>query len=62
MTADIRNQWGFPIITRFEWARKYAEEAKQRNKPKCDCESCREKELLPAVMQITQNWANAASK
>lgn len=39
-----------------EAARQYAAAAKERNKPACDCEPCREKELLPAVQQITQRW------
>lgn len=41
---------------KFEKARKYAAEAKARNAPGCDCETCRMKELEPAVAQIVRNW------
>lgn len=40
----------------FEKARRYAAEAKERNKPVCDCESCRYLADLERVKQLTTNW------
>lgn len=53
---DQRNQYGYPVIDKYEAARQYAAQAKERNAPKCDCATCREIELLPAVQRITQRW------
>jgi hypothetical protein len=53
---DIRNAYGFPIITKIEAARKYAAEATERNKPQCTCATCQYVEKLPAVQRLTTNW------
>lgn len=37
-------------------ARKYAAEAKERNKPACQCDACKQAEMLPAVLRIVANW------
>lgn len=39
-----------------ERARQYAAEVRERNKPDCNCETCRRERLLPMVMQMAQNW------
>jgi hypothetical protein len=54
--TEARNQYGFPIIDRTEQAKAYAAAVRERNKPTCDCPTCREKELLPAVIQLTEGW------
>lgn len=54
---DERNEYGFPVVhADLERARQYAAEARERNKPACQCQTCRLQELEPAVMNITQNW------
>lgn len=53
---DIRNQYGYPIVSKHEWARQYAAAAKERNKPPCNCAECRMRELEPAVVRITERW------
>lgn len=54
--TDRRNAYGFPILFRIERAKQYARAAKERNKPQCECEACRMKELEPAVVRITERW------
>jgi hypothetical protein len=39
-----------------ENAKQYAAAVRERNKPDCDCETCRRERLLPIVMQIAANW------
>lgn len=51
-----RNEYGFPVVDRLAWAKQYAAEAKERNRPPCDCEGCRLREIEPAVIQIIQRW------
>lgn len=51
-----RNEYGFPVVDRLAWAKQYAAEAKERNRPPCDCEGCRLREIEPAVINITQRW------
>jgi hypothetical protein len=41
---------------RLTYAKQYAEAAKQRNTPPCQCERCKQEELLPGVMQLVQRW------
>lgn len=59
---DIRNEWGFPIAVgmqaRLDRAAKYAAEARERNTPPCNCDTCRREALLPAVQNITTNWSS----
>lgn len=57
MNAEIRNEYGFPVVDRFEAAKQYAAQAKERNKLPCNCAICREREMLPAVINITNNWS-----
>lgn len=56
MVSEQRTQYGFPVIDRAEQARIYAAEARERNKPKCDCDACRRIELEPAIVQLVRNW------
>jgi len=56
MTADRRNQYGFPVELRLARAQQYATDAKERNKQPCACEACRQREIEAAVIQITNNW------
>ncbi len=42
--------------SKWELARQYAAEARERNKPPCDCEACKRDEMLPAVLNIINNW------
>lgn len=59
---DERNAWGFPIAigmqAKVERATQYAAEARARNQPACNCETCRREALLPAVQNITTNWSS----
>lgn len=57
MSLEARNDYGFPVVDRVEQAKQYAAEAKARNTPPCDCETCRQVEMLPAVIRITNNWS-----
>jgi hypothetical protein len=59
MIIDIRNEYGFPVPTKLDVAKQYAAEAKERNKLPCDCETCRMKELEPAVVQLVRRWSTA---
>jgi hypothetical protein len=45
-----------PQRLKFERAKQYAAEVRERNKPACDCEACRLNEMLPAVKQIAESW------
>lgn len=45
-----------PAQDRLTYAKQYAEAAKQRNAPGCQCERCKQDELLPGVQQLTQRW------
>lgn len=56
MNFDARDQYGFPIGIRLLKAQEYAAAARERNKRPCSCDSCKEKEMLTAVIQITKNW------
>lgn len=58
---DERNDYGFPVLDKLEKARAYAAEAKERNKPGCECETCRMKEKEPGVIQLLQNWRTAGA-
>ena len=53
---ETRNQYGFPVVDRLEQAKEYAAAAKERNAQRCDCETCRQVEMLPAVIRITEKW------
>lgn len=44
------------IRERLNNARQYAEQARQRNDPGCQCERCKQDELLPGVQQLVQRW------
>lgn len=54
---ETRNQYGFPVADRLERAKEYAAQARQRNRLPCNCPTCRQMEMLPAVLQITNNWS-----
>ena len=41
---------------RFERARAYADEARERNRPECQCETCVQQRALPAVLRLLANW------
>lgn len=56
MMDDIRNAYGFPLIAKLEAAKIYAAQAKERNKPQHQCDACREREMLPAVIQLLERW------
>lgn len=56
MNTENRNVYGFPIIDKLAAAKAYAAAAKERNKPACDCKTCKEIELLPSVIRLTQRW------
>lgn len=58
LLAPVVKQPGPQPESKFERARKYAAEAHARNTPPCDCEPCKQAEILPAVIQITTNWRN----
>lgn len=45
-----------------ENAKQYAAAVRERNKPECDCETCRRERLLPIVMQMTKNWPAKAKQ
>lgn len=53
---DIRNDYGFPVIDKFQAAKEYAFAARERNKPICDCDTCKQIELLPSVIQLVERW------
>lgn len=42
-------------------ASEYAAQVRARNKPPCDCETCIQAALLPAVIQITERWPMPAA-
>jgi hypothetical protein len=61
ITGDERNAYGYPVAigmkARLERAAKYAAEARERNTPPCNCDTCRRESLLPVVQNITNNWS-----
>lgn len=54
--TDTRNDFGFPVVDKLKAAKEYAAAVRERNAPACDCKTCREIELLPAVQRILVNW------
>lgn len=54
---ETRNEYGFPVVDKVARAQAYAAEARQRNRLPCNCPTCRQMEMLPAVLQITKNWS-----
>lgn len=58
MTLEQRNEYGFPVVSKLEKAKAYATAAKARNQPPCNCDTCRQIEMLPAVINITKNWSS----
>lgn len=54
---EERNEFGFPIVlAKREAALAYAAEAKERNKPECECDLCKQAAMLPTVQRIIENW------
>jgi hypothetical protein len=56
LNDDIRNAFGYPVGLRLSKAQQYAAAVRERNQPPCQCETCRQIELLPAVQRITERW------
>jgi hypothetical protein len=50
---EIRNQYGFPVMEKREWAQQYAAEARIRNEPECQCGPCVRERLLPVIQNMT---------
>lgn len=55
--SNERNQYGFPVVDKFEAARIMASEARQRiEQAPCNCRECIATRNLPSVLRILSRW------